>query len=266
MCIFSQPVVHVGATKIFARLEGTEQVLIYEMAFAASGTLAMVLPLPVPPAPPEDAVRFVDLSGYPSLFADLDRLFPEMLSVHGGPGSPQPQAASRATLVVHDVGELEASFVPRLEDFRRLDARFRLSDRIWRALPAYRDHGFAVFKLKGGEVGWLARLGLARATATHRRVHPMALRFRTRAPDALFFPTVHVHDGQVRPRARFDHDLYCQSATTPRPPLGGFSASHLPVDSIVKLERAQGLVDATLPVQRMQIRGELANEDIVANV
>ena len=32
------------------------------------------------------------------------------------------------------------------------------------------------------------------------------------------------------------------------------------------LERAEGLFDPALPVQRMQILGEIANEDIVARV
>jgi hypothetical protein len=58
----------------------------------------------------------------------------------------------------------------------------------------YRDHGFAVFKLKPGEA----------------KIHPMAFSFPRRDTKTLFFPTVHIHDGKVHPKAGFDHGLYCQ--------------------------------------------------------
>jgi len=262
MCIFSQPVAEVGATKIFARAEGGTQLLAYEMAFAASGELAMVLPLPVPPSPGDDAVQFIDLSGYASFFRDLDLLYSTMLSLDGAFGAPEQEDLS-STLVVHDVGDFEASFVPRLADFGRLDRRFRVSERVWRALPGYRDWGFAVFKLKGaGRGGLLSRLGLGGSAPT-RQVHPMAMRFPTRDPSSLFFPTVHVHDGTLRPRARFDHSLYCQARAAPRPAQGGFLPSPTPVDQYVSIEKSRGLVDPALPVFRMQILGEMENADIV---
>jgi hypothetical protein len=43
------------------------------MQYRAAGELAMILPLPVPPGCGEDAVRFIDLSGHASFFADLAR-------------------------------------------------------------------------------------------------------------------------------------------------------------------------------------------------
>ena len=39
----------------------------------------------------------------------------------------------------------------------------------------------------------------------------MALRFVTRSPDRLFFPTLHVHHGDVPAEAAFDHTLYLQA-------------------------------------------------------
>jgi hypothetical protein len=65
MCCFSQPIDRVSGTKIFARGVNRRQVLVYSMVYAAPTDLAMVLPLPVPPRSPEDAVRFISLEEYP---------------------------------------------------------------------------------------------------------------------------------------------------------------------------------------------------------
>jgi hypothetical protein len=202
MCCFSQQVDRVSNTSIFARgLPAGRQLLVYEMTVASRLEVSMVLPLPVPPAPAEDAVRFIDLESYPTFFTDLRSGFPVPLA-RGGPQSLSFAPAAVPKLVVHDVGAFEASFVPRAEDFDRLDPRFRLPAQTWDALPNYRDWGFAVFKLKG-------------LSATPKPIHPMAFDFPRRDPAHLFFPTVHIHDGAVHATAPFDHPLYFQS---PRPP------------------------------------------------
>jgi hypothetical protein len=62
-----------------------------------------------------------------------------------------------STELVH----FEASFVPRASEFWRLDARFRLSDEVWRQLPAYQDFGFIPVILRfarrrgATEIEWL---------------------------------------------------------------------------------------------------------------
>ena len=66
--------------------------------------------------------------------------------------------------MVVQVGAFEASFVPTVKDFSRLDKRFRLPAGAWNKLSTYNDYGFAVFKLKHGAL----------------KVHPMAFSF----PDA----------------------------------------------------------------------------------
>ncbi len=157
MCCFSGNVTSVSDTNLFARSAvGDRQFLVYSMQYEADSELAMILPLPVPPAAPEDALQFIDLSGYPAFFADLRLGFPEPIP-RGAPlqrlGAPQAKA-----LRVYDVGSFEASFVPQPADFERLDGRFRLPAGVWDQLPQYRDWGFAVFKLKSGV----------------RTVHPMA--------------------------------------------------------------------------------------------
>jgi hypothetical protein len=195
MCMFSGPVYSVGSTKIFARfLDGKEQVIVYEMSVDARDEVAMVLPIPIVQPAAEHVVTFIDLSGYPEFFKDLDKAFPNV--TRGSKSlSSVPQAASADTLKVQHVGSFEASFVPTIKDFSRLDERFRLPPQAWDKLPQYRSYGFAVFKLKKGK----------------QDVHPMAFRFPTARPGELFFPTVHVHDGEVHDEEHFDHSLYAQA-------------------------------------------------------
>jgi len=193
MCCFSRPVQSVSATHIFARAGADgRQFLVYSMTLRTKEELAMVLPLPVKPGSGEKAVSFIDLKDYPDFFADLRKGFPEPLA-QPTPGKTRSLGATPdEKLEVVTVGNFEASFVPTIADFARLDERFRLPPGTWEKLPAYRDHGFAVFKLKSGEA----------------KIHPMAFSFPRANPAELFFPTVHIHDGKVHERAKFDHVLY----------------------------------------------------------
>src|SRR4051812_9053926 len=72
MCCFSQPVVSVSATNIFARA-GAEgrQFLVCSMSLNARNDLAMILPLPVKTPAGEKDVQFIDLKGYPAFFSHL---------------------------------------------------------------------------------------------------------------------------------------------------------------------------------------------------
>src|SRR5690349_17102183 len=152
MCCFSRPVQSVSATNIFARsAEGGQQYLVYSMTLRAKEELAMVLPLPVKAGSGEKAVSFIDLKGYPDFFTDLQKGFPEPLTSRTLSNSRALGAPPDAKLEVVAVGSFEASFVPTAADFSRLDERFRLPAGTWEKLPAYRGHGFAVFKLKSGE-------------------------------------------------------------------------------------------------------------------
>ncbi len=241
MCCFSGSVRHVARTRIFARaLEGGRQALAYSMRFAADADLAMILPLPTPPRSPEDAVTFVDLSGYPTLFEDMLAGFP--LS---GALSLSRSFAPQPALVVHRVGAFDASFVPHPSDFVRLDPRFRLPETLVDAIPRYADFGFAVFKLH--------------ASATVIDAHPMALELPRRDAGTLFFPTVHVHDGEVRPTAHFDHELFAQFAG---PPPKSFGSGGLPASAHVDIAKARGLVDAKLEISMCAVQGEHPNDDV----
>jgi len=187
MCLFSRSVQRLRSTQIFARLEADRQFIVYEMNYSAAEDLAMILPVPTAASPDTDLVEFINLEDFPAFFSTLRRPFEK-------PRVPGAVAAAR-TLDVSQVGCFEASFVPTLKDFTRLDRRFRLPQRIWKALPIYRDFGFVVFKLRA---------------ARNEQVHPMAFSFKTRFNDRLFFPTVHIHGGEAHPTARFNHDHYCQ--------------------------------------------------------
>jgi hypothetical protein len=249
MCIFSQPA-RVSGTHIFARhLDDGREALVYAMRFAAAGDLAMILPLPVPPAPPEDAVRFVSLEGYDRFFADVEKAFPRPQTRTLEFDLLSRPARAAANLVVHSVGDFEASFVPTLADFERLDARFKLDRTIWDALPQYRDWGFAVFKLKG-------------EAQKQKDVHPMAFVFPRRDPTELFFPTVHIHDGVVHENALYDHMLYCQPSTEAAKGIDwGRSAGAL--GDTVDATRAHDLIDPRAFAFRMELRGERRNTDWV---
>ena len=177
--LFQRPV-HVSATNILARMVSPGiQGLAYSMNLETTQELAMVLPLPVVPSSGDDAVTFVDLSKDHNMFGHLAMLF-EVMQPLARKGGLQMRLSAPKRLVVHQVGSFIASYVPTRADFSRLDPRFRLPDVLFDAVPHYADYGFAVFQLAPGKV----------------TVHPMALRFPTRAPDKLFCPTVHVHDGR----------------------------------------------------------------------
>jgi hypothetical protein len=239
--LFPRAPIHVSRTSIFARmLGGQRQALAYALDLASRREVAMVLPLPIARGAGEDAVTFVDLSETPRMFEELARLFPLPLEAQpkGGPlrfsGRPQ-------TLTVHKVGAFVASYVPTRADFTRLDRRFRLPEVLFDAVPAYADHGFAVFQLEAGT----------------QTVHPMALTFPTRDPARLFFPTVHVHDGRFHTTATFDHTLYYQRAglVADGEHAGDGVSSHPPDHTYRELASTEQLV------ARRVLRGQLPNED-----
>ena len=241
------PPVHISATNIFARMTAPGvQALAYSMNLETRDPVAMILPLPIVPGSGEAAVTFIDLSQHPRMFERLHALFeaPMLASrSKGGFGGGGP----RTTLVVHAVGSFIASYVPTRADFDRLDKRFRMPDVLFDAVPHYADYGFAVFQLEPG-------------TTT---VHPMALAFPTRAPDQLFFPTVHVHDGTFKRTAKFDHALYFQ--TKRRTAIGEYAPSGFFEGSEVAWslpnESYGGLVEPSDAMLLRKLRRRLPNED-----
>jgi hypothetical protein len=251
MCCFSRPVISVSATNIFARpAEDGRQFLVYSMVLKAKEDLAMILPLSVKLGSSEDAVSFIDLSGYPEFFVDLRRGFPTVLNeaLVWNKGGEVPAVARKLEVV--RVGSFEASFVPTPKDFSRLDERFRIPDRAWKQLPQYHDFGFAVFKLKSGNA----------------KVHPMAFSFPRRDLQSLFFPTVHIHDGKVHPKADFDHALYCQPSANAQPEIHGWEESYANAGRFMQVDKAKGLILADQHCYRKELRGRLPNRDTLVGM
>jgi hypothetical protein len=245
MCCFSGPVEDVSQTKIFARFtKQREQAVVYQMKYKAKEPLAMILPIPVG-SKDEDSVKFVNLKEYEHFFDDLHAGFPPpptRARVLEDTDRPQP----KAELKVVEVGSFVASFVPTIADFERLDKRFRFPAGTWDKLPQYKDFGFAVFQLK----------------AEAETVHPMAFTFPTaKANSPLFFPTVHIHDGEVHAKAGFDHTLYLQPRDATQMLPRGWDESPRPAGMFMKVKQSQDLVSADLHCYRRKLKGDLKNVD-----
>jgi len=276
MCCFTGHVESVSDTSIFARFAAKdEQFLVYSMKMKASQELAMVLPIPVPRGTKEDAVKFINLEGYPGFFKDMRKGFPtppdnrdSKAAGRGFSGAkPEPQ------LKVVQVGKFEASFVPTIADFSRLDKRFRLPDGTWDAIPKYRAYGFAVFKLRPGakpspesdsnenqkESGFGA--GAFGDRTPEQTFHPMAFRFPTDST-RLFFPTVHIHDGKVHDVEHFDHSLYCQMTADDHSSLFRFRESPQPAGMFLNEQKSKGLIEPDEHCYRRTIRGKHKNDDV----
>ena len=214
----------------------------------------MVLPLPVKPGAGEKAVKFINLKDYPEFFDDLEKGFlPPPTRSHGLLMMSDASSARLEKLEVVQVGDFEASFVPTVKDFARLDARFRLPEGAWKKLPDYRDFGFAVFKLKSGS----------------QQVHPMAFSFPRRDVHSLFFPTVHIHDGKVHDTANFDHRLYCQPKEGEPLKYDNAlewreSAGH--ARSFMRIAKVKGLMEPDQHCYRTEMHGDLPNRDMVVGL
>jgi hypothetical protein len=251
MCCFSKPVSAVKSTRIFVRAadEG-RQFIVYTMFIRAKEDLAMILPIPVKPASGEKTVNFVNLKEYPNFFDDLESGF-IMPTKSDNALEAIPASASLSTLEVVQVGDFEASYVPTVKDFSRLDSRFRLPSSTWSKLPQYQSYGFAVFKLKPGAMN----------------VHPMAFSFPRGDTSTLFFPTVHIHDGKVHARATFDHQLYCQPYGDDYPTFGGqWKESNGPASHFMQVDKSKGVIEGDQHCYKRELTGLLTNKDTLLKV
>ena len=259
MCIFAQPVASVSSTNIFGRLDGEgNQFTAYQMEYASSERNAMILPIPTSSGVNEESVTFIDLSDYDSFFEDMDKAFPALI--------PPPKFSrgaaidsNVANLAVHKVGNFVASMVPNLTDFSRLDSRFTIAPETWAKIPSYSDYSFVVFQLE----------------ELAGKPHPIAFKFPTRHTKQIFFPTVHIHDGEVHAREEFDHVLYCQDGLfddisdsySNRPDRStGWTRSQSEAKRNVDIAKSQGLVAPNLLLHRKKMRGMLENTDVLVPV
>lgn len=249
MCCFSQPINSVHQTRIFARaLAEQRQALVYGMTLDSPKDVAMILPIPVAGGSGEKAVSFVALDKYPEFFSDLQSCFPMVRTFSNSRGIAAK--SDQQALEVVRVGSFNASFVPTEKDFARLDPQFRLPDGVWARLGGYAKYGFAVFKLRKGAAV----------------VHPMAFTFPTSLPGQLFFPTVHIHDGEVHKKADFDHVLYAQPSPRGLVESHRWEESEVPVQARLAMGKTHGLVHGPGHVFRRTMVGELKNVDVIVGV
>lgn len=232
MSSFAGNLTHVSNTRIFARAtsKGT-QYLVYQMDYAADGDIALILPLPTPPNTPADAVHFIDLVGYRDFFADIEKGFPYTRGVPAVKGKTRDDARA------------QASFLASLVEFAELEEQFRIPQETWDKLPEYHDFGFAVFKI--------------RADAPLRS--PIALEFPMRNPNLLYFPTLHIRDGEAPEDANFDLDLFCQARS-------GWLRTYDVASSFMDINKAQGILDPGERVSRMTVQGMHPNSDILVGL
>lgn len=244
MCCFADTVEHVAETHIFAAMSGAEQVLVYDARVRTKTKNAMILPVPVRKGE-QASIQLIDMSRHADFFDVLSSMFPAAAI------SGEISRAAGPTLEVVRVGAFEASIVPTLDDIHRLSGRFKIGGsgfRLWgpkkrTVLDVFReryaDHAFVVYQIATGET----------------RLHPFAFRF-TSSYSQVFFPTLHVHDGDAPAEAPFDHVLYTQRAKLYEQSRG------TPWD--VAQNGLPSFVDPNAPVSRALISGLYPNRDSFA--
>lgn len=247
MCIFARTVKSVAKTHIFVRYNPTTRRMatVYQMEVGLMGENAMILPIP------GSHVEFVNLEDYPDFFKDMDKLFPENItkSVKRGLFS-----STRNTLEVVEVGNYIASFVSTMNDWDRIDPIFRLKNNCWVEMPDYSDFGFVVFQLKF-------------ASERTSKFHPMAYTYNVEEANTLFFPTTHVHDGEVELQSDYDHKLYFQmSDNFHEVPSGGdlrWKIGEIMPSGRMNIAATKGLVSPVLPICRCEVKGKRNNADYI---
>lgn len=232
MSSFSGNLTHLSNTRIFARAtpEG-KQYLVYQMDYAADEDIALVLPLPIPPNTPPDAVRFIDMVNYRAFFVDMDKGFPYTRGLQLVPGKTRDNARA------------EPVFLSSAAEFATLEAPFRIPQETWDKLPEYNDFGFAVFKI------------FAKAPLRS----PVAVEFPMRNPNLLYFPTLHIRNGEAAEEANFDLDLFCQARA-------GWLRTYDVASSFMNISKAQGVLDPGERVSRMTVQGMHPNSDILVGL
>jgi hypothetical protein len=233
MSAFSGNLQLVSNTRIFARPENGQEFLAYQFDFAADGPIALTMPLPTPPGTTADAVKFTDLSGYPEFFVDMEKGFPYARDVTG----------ANRKMRAGTPNAYEGFFYPTLQDLSGLEEDLRIPDEVWSQLVEYNDFGFAVVKI----------------SPDVHPFYPLALQFPMRNPNLLYFPTLHIRNGQAPEEVNFDHDLFCQARA-------GWLRTYDIASSFMDIDRANGVIDPGERVSRMTVQGMHPNSDILVGL
>lgn len=91
----------------------------------------------------------------------------------------------------------------------------------------------------------------------------MAFRFPTRLGDAIYFPTLHIHNGDLPETARFDPSLYCQTDLIEESTMSNWMRSPDVAEEFMDVSNAAGIIDGNSKCWCMRLRGKLTNTDVI---
>jgi hypothetical protein len=148
---------------------------------------AMILPFPLIKG--KNRVKLYDLSKYPKLFKDLDKMFTRVTK---GMNSFSFDSDSSSRLKIHNVGSYKASIVPNYESFKKLEiSKFNISPSVIKLLSQFYSEGFGFIVCQ------------IRQNATY---HPFGYTHEMRPDGKMWVPTRH-HHGHVDGNLVKYHDV-----------------------------------------------------------
>jgi hypothetical protein len=314
MCCFNKPIAHVGATRILvsSTTDGSRQITIYEnvvgesekkhrgtpgMYRDADGKVhagnpppelvaqreaekkaleaenaknAMILPAPLKAG---EKIQVLDLSKDKFSFTRLSKWFPKLVELNQGRGmkydKSQQTASKSAHLAVQAVGNYFISLAENLDDLDRIDPEvFKVSPNIKDLFSKHYASGFG-FVICSFDPN------------KKIQAHPIGYVHNLMDGGKLFVPTRHQHSEDVKPKEKFDHEIYSINTTNE----GGagmsvedverqnadnlkreFSKNLSKPEEMAKVLESEVLSPLYPPIQSLRqrkINGLFANEDFV---
>lgn len=196
MCIILTHVESVSNTQIYVSSSKSRkrQLTIYTNKVDTHVKNAMILPVPNPLS-----VELLNFKNYKKIFDDCRECF------HHDDGSRNDRHMYRAALSasfdsrpplpVYTVGSYQASIVPSINDFDRVDTQIlRVNPQVFTLLKDTYDSsfGFIICQLREGS----------------HQYHPFAYTHEIHNCNLLFVPTLHYHLGETSVKADWDHTIY----------------------------------------------------------
>ena len=196
MCIITSTVNEVAKTRIYVSADeaNRRQLTVYSNYVSSSRENAMILPVPNP-----ESIELLNFSNYPAFFEDLANCFQKRIP--RGISNTLGFGLVTETLPIYKVGSYQASIVPNLDEFDRLDFHtFKVDPNLYSFLDVhYRkgNFGFIVCSLMAGD----------------HTYHPFAYTHGMHKSGRLFIPTMHYHPGHTHETGDWDHLIYSPSTT-----------------------------------------------------
>lgn len=186
MCIITSTVDSVSTTRIYISADhaNRRQLTIYSNVVASPEENVMVLPVPNP-----DSVELLDFSHYPDFFTDLKACFIERTQ-RSYTNNTFLVSKSTNSLPVFRIGSYDASIVPSIADFPRLQIPMDRTLIPFLKSKYNAEFGFIICRLAPGK----------------KEYHPFAYTHDQHSSYRLFIPTMHYHPGDYN--ADWDHLIY----------------------------------------------------------